>query len=171
MCIIQLLTSYKFLLADDRTALHRAIVEDYRSTNWTSIQEDCSINWEKNNEGSAVRAGHNFGFKTRTVGRGRSRQRGKNEKRFLNKRLINDPINQLIQEGVNRTRRSARDQIFEQLVIIDWSTVGWKIDQLFDITNQSVDQWGKRLTIELTDQLIGQQTKVKVEQWWGWKPV
>jgi len=27
------LTSYKFLLADDRTALHKAIVEDYPSTN------------------------------------------------------------------------------------------------------------------------------------------
>jgi len=27
------LTSYKFLLADERTALHRAIVEDYRSKN------------------------------------------------------------------------------------------------------------------------------------------
>ena len=70
----------------------------------------------RGNEGSAVRAGHNLKRgQSDVVGVGSAAKR----KRFLNKRLINDPINQLIQEGVNGTRRSARDQIFEQLVIID----------------------------------------------------
>jgi len=41
------------------------------------------------------------------------------QKRLLNKRLIKNLINQLIQERVNRTKRSISDQIFEQLVITD----------------------------------------------------
>ena len=76
---------------------------------------------------------------------GRSRQRGK-RKRF-EQEINRDVINRLIQD---QTRRSASDQIFEQLVITDWSDgagnlINWLIWSINQLTNRKeIDRWIER---------------------------
>lgn len=171
MCIIQLLTSYKFLLADDRTALHRVVVEDCRSTNWASNGRESSIGRERTRQrGDAVMRPD-----TSLRGQsGRSESAARQKEKDLNKRLIN-PINQLIQESQPHQKVSQRSDLWATR---DHWLINWlieKFDQLTDNTYyQSVDQGERDCPLNwMFNRLVNLGwTKVNVEQWWGGrKPV
>ena len=167
MCIIQLLTSYKFLQTTEQRSTGsslRIIVQqielrlDERLFNWLRerVNED-ALWWEPDTIIGSLREQSGW-----------SESAARQKKKDLNKRLINS-INQLIQESQPDQKVSQRSDLWatRDHRLINWRRLEKLINWLSD--NQSVSRSiSKRLSIELNDQLIGQPdwTKVNIEQWW-----
>ena len=187
MCIIQLLTSYEFLLADDRTASTGSWLRITDQQIELQLDEEQDFQLIEQTDGNTIPSlslsqwayllkkwkwtvdivkrstrglceGRTQFLVIADSRSGRSRQRGK-RKRF-EQEINRDVINRLIQD---QTRRSASDQIFEQLVITDWSDgagnlINWLIWSINQFTNRKeIDRWIERS--------IGWSIERKLKSW------